>query len=185
MDKLAIFDLDGTLFDTGEVNYRAYKKALEDVNLALDRETFLRDFNGRHYKEFLPLLIGERAVDIGEIHDKKCSCYKDFLGHARVNMHLFEIIKAIREEYHIAIVTTASKKNTEDILLFFGVRELFELVLTQKDVERVKPDPQGFLKAMEFFGVGAENTVIFEDSEAGIEAARASGASVMIVDKFL
>lgn len=48
----------------------------------------------------------------------------------------------------------------------------------------MKPDPEGFIIAMNHFGIDAEHTVIFEDSEVGIMAARETGASVNIVDKF-
>ena len=50
MDKkyLALFDLDGTLFETGEVNYHAYQDALAPYGITLDKEYFLKRCNGRH-----------------------------------------------------------------------------------------------------------------------------------------
>lgn len=71
-----------------------------------------------------------------------------------------------------------------DILNYFGYKHLFEYIVTQKDITKVKPDPQGYLMAMEHFGVTADRTVIFEDSPSGIEAARATGATVMMIDHF-
>ena len=103
---------------------------------------------------------------------------------ARINEHLFEIIKGMHDVYHVAVVTTASKKNVRDILMYFGYEDLFEYMITQEDTTRVKPDPQGYELAMEYFGANPESTVIFEDSEVGIQAARATGATVMVVEKF-
>ena len=82
------------------------------------------------------------------------------------------------------MVTTASRQNCEDILKYFNKGDLFDLIIVQEDVKRVKPDPEGFNSAMNYFSVEPDQTVIFEDSKVGIEAARRSGANVMIVNQF-
>lgn len=182
-NKLAIFDLDGTLFDTREVNYHAYREALLPFSITLDHDYFITKCNGRHYTEFIPKIMGT-ADALEEVHANKKATYAKNLDKAKENVHLFQFIHAIKAEYYIAIVTTASKKNLQDILEYFDYLELFDLLITQEDVMQVKPDPEGFLKAMDYFGVSAEHTVIFEDSEVGIQAARASGATVFVVNKF-
>ena len=180
---LALFDLDGTLFDTRDVNYYAYKDALEPFGIELDKEYFVTKCNGRHYTEFLPVVMGN-SDHLEEVHKAKKITYAANLDKARENKQLFEIIKVMKETYHIAIVTTASRKNTMDILRHFGYENLFEYLITQEDITKVKPDPQGFLLGMKHFGADAENTVIFEDSDVGIKAARATGATVLVVDQF-
>ncbi|MBO4679362.1 MAG: HAD family phosphatase [Lachnospiraceae bacterium] len=181
--KLAIFDLDGTLFNTDNVNYKAYREALRPYGLELDREYFVKYCNGRHYKEFVPKIMGN-SDHLEEVHDKKKEYYKMFLDEAVMNSHLFAIIDAIRDSYYTAVVTTASRKNVEDILGRFGVRDSFDYCITQEDIHKPKPDPEGFLLAMEHFNVEPKDTVIFEDSDVGIEAARASGAAVFVADRF-
>ena len=99
-------------------------------------------------------------------------------------MHLFEIIMALRKSYYIAIVTTASRKNTMDILSYFQVETFFDLIITHEDVKNVKPNPEGFLIAMQHFQISPENTFIFEDSDIGLEAALASKASTFKVKYF-
>lgn len=180
--QLAIFDLDGTLFDTRDVNFYAYEQALNELGFALDYETYTNKCNGKYYKEYLPLLIDNPSSELMEdIHDKKKKYYPTHLGTAKMNQHLFNIIDMIKDNYYIALVTTASKNNTEDILKYFGKLEVFDLILTHSDVTKVKPDPEGFIKAMEYFNMEKQDTIIFEDSDVGIEAARRSGADVMAV----
>lgn len=94
------------------------------------------------------------------------------------------MIDLIKLEYYVALVTTASRKNSTDILEFFEKKEIFELILTHNDVNKVKPDPEGFLKAMNHFNMLPSQTIIFEDSDAGIEAAIKSGANVLTVAQF-
>ena len=58
------------------------------------------------------------------------------------------MIEEIKEKFYISIVTNASKKNVEDILEKFSVKNLFDLLITQEDVKNPKPSAEGFLKAM-------------------------------------
>ncbi|MDD3415391.1 MAG: HAD-IA family hydrolase [Lachnospiraceae bacterium] len=178
--KLAIFDLDGTLFDTRDVNFYAYQQAMVELGYSLDYDTYTNTCNGKYYKDYLPLLINHPSEELMEdIHDRKTRYYPEYLDKAKVNEHLFYVMNKLKEDYYLALVTTASKKNTEDILKCFGKLEIFDLILTHNDVEKKKPDPEGFLKAMNFFHINADNTIIYEDSDVGIEAAKRSGASVM------
>ena len=91
------------------------------------------------------------------------------------------IIKEIREEFYITIVTNASQKNVNNILENFSVKDLFDLLITQEDVKNPKPSAEGFIKAMNYFNISQENTIIFEDSEIGIQAAINSGANYVKV----
>ena len=183
-NKLAIFDLDGTLFDTTKVNYLAYRDALINYNCNFSYEYYKTYCNGRYYKDFLPTIIKCNNSILEDIHKIKKDVYSSYLAHAVINTHLFSIIEHISCEYYIAIVTSASKKNCYDILNFFSKTSLFDLIITHEDVKEVKPNPEGFIKAMEFFKINVKDTLIFEDSKSGITAAKASGAGVFIVDTF-
>ena len=67
---------------------------------------------------------------------------------------------------------------------YFKKKELFDLILTGDDIKKSKPDPEGFLTAMKYFEIEPKDTLIFEDSPVGIEAANKSGATVFVVNKF-
>lgn len=182
-NKLAIYDLDGTLFNTDNVNYFAYRKALQYYGYTIEKEYFVRECNGRHYSEFLPKIISEKSI-IDKVHKLKKELYHTYLDKAILNVHLFQIIKLIKDEYYTAIVTTASRKNCEEILDYFEVKNLFDNIIAQEDVVNVKPNPEGFIKAMKFFNIQPKSTVIYEDSQVGIEAAIKSGASVVAIKTF-
>lgn len=182
--KLAMFDMDGTLFDTNEVNFQAYKEALSTEGVALDRDFYVNHCNGRHYSVFLPAMLNDNAKTIERVHNLKKSAYFRYLDKTRVNVALFDIIRAIKGEYKIALVTTASKKNTMEILEFTKTTNLFDLILTHDDITKPKPDPQGFFRAMEFFSATAQESIIFEDSDVGIVAAEKTGATVVKIQSF-
>lgn len=189
--KLAIFDLDGTLFDTRRVNWLSYKEALAPFGVNLDYEYFAKECNGKHYKTFVPDLLRksgnteETIIEkMEQVHDKKKALYSNFLSETVTNKHLFEIIECIKKKYFIALVTTASKQNCDEILSFHKKNGLFDLVLTAENVTKKKPDPEGFLKAMEHFDLQGEDTLIFEDSKEGLEAAEKAGATVFAAKGF-
>lgn len=183
ISKLALFDLDGTLFDTGEVNYRSYHDALIPYGVNLERDYYIHFCEGRRYTVFLPpLLHSEELMEI--VHEKKKGLYFRNLKFARVNKHLISLAQLMRGNYYLAVVTTASRKNTEEILRYFGYKDLFDYIIAQEDIKKSKPDPDGYLQAMEHFGITPENTLIFEDSEVGLQAARASGAAVFKTERF-
>ena len=114
--KLIITDLDGTLFDTKDVNYYAYKEAIMEYGYELDYSYYCEFCNGRHYKDFLPQITTADDNILSEIHKKKKSLYKKHLDRAIPNHHLINIISALKPEYKTALVTTASKENCLQIL---------------------------------------------------------------------
>lgn len=182
--KLAIFDMDGTLFNTNYINYYAYKEALDKYNVFIDFDYYCNYCNGRHYKVFIPPLVNNDEEKIEDIHNIKKIAYSKYLYKVKINEHLFNIIDKIKGEYKIAIVTTASKKNTYEILEYTKKIDLFDLILTSEDFKKLKPDPEGFLLAMNKFKTEPSECVIFEDSEVGLEAANITGASVIKIEKF-
>ena len=184
MKKLALFDMDGTLFDTEKVNYYAYKQAIEEQGYSLDYETYQKYCIGRQFKDFIPNIIPDRKDLYSIIHARKKEVYPNYLEHARLNKHLINIAKNLKESYILAIVTTASKKNVDDILNKFKITDLFDFIITGEDVSKNKPDPECYFKAINKVKISEEDVIIFEDSKPGIEAARKTGATIIVIDRF-
>lgn len=189
-EKLALFDLDGTLVNTSVVNYFAYKSALEKYGCNLDFEYFSSECNGQYYKTFIPEIIKQIYLDCNEdqinmmvedIHNQKIVNYSHYISKAEINWQLIDLLDAIRPIYKTALVTTASYNNCYELLNHFQLRDKFDLIITNRDVKQPKPAPEGFIKAMKYFNVKPENTIIFEDSNAGISAAEAAGGGVFVV----
>lgn len=174
--KLIIVDLDGTLFDTKNVNYYAYKAAIAPYGYSIDYQYYCDFCNGRHYMDFLPQITTNDSAVLQAMHNAKKKEYKNYLDKAVLNNGLADIIRSMHGECKTAVVTTASSENCFEILNRFKILNLFDLILTHDDITKSKPDPEGFLKAMKYFNAKPQETVIFEDSEVGLQAAEKSGA---------
>ncbi len=184
MKKLALFDMDGTLFYTTKANYEAYRQAIEEQGYKLTYEVYSKDCMGRQFYDFISNIIPNREDLYPIIHKRKKELYPNFLNQVRVNQHLLDIAKAIKKDYNLAIITTASKKNVSDILSEFKLNNFFDLIITGEDVNKNKPDPECYFKAIEHFKADIKDVVIFEDSLPGIEAAKKTNATIFIINNF-
>ena len=118
---------------------------------------------------------------IDAVHDAKLAAYPALFHRIRENTALFSLLQTLRADYHTALVTSATRCSVEAILRYFHRENCFDLLLTNVEVPHKKPAPDGFLMAMEHFGVAPADTIIFEDSPEGIQAAQASGAPYLLV----
>lgn len=180
-NKLAMVDLDGTLVFTRAANHLAYARAMEEYGFSLTPDDYDARCDGRAYRDFLPEFVGDDRALIEAIHDRKIALYPECLSAARLNAPLADILRALKPTYLLALVTTASRANVENVLRRFGLDTLFDLVVTQEDVRAAKPDPSCYNAVIEHFGIPRESCLIFEDSPSGITAALASGCQTLCV----
>lgn len=180
-NKLAMVDLDGTLVFTQAANHLAYQAALAEQGFSLSYEQYVTRCDGRAYRDFLPEIMGAGHPAVELVHDRKIELYAECLKSAEVNQRLVDILRALKEEYILALVTTASRKNVDAILAYFDLASLFDLVYTQEDVTKAKPDPACYDAVIERCGVQRADCLIFEDSASGIAAALASGCQTLCV----
>lgn len=180
------FDLDGTLVDTADANFEAYRIAIEDVtNQDLSRNDFNKT-NGRGYRDFLPLLVpGISAEQIEDISRRKNIIYKEKMHLTRANSFLVDFLMRMAEHYTTVLVTTAKAKNAEIVLNEHGISNLFDYKIFGDDVTHMKPHPEAYLRALNNSNLLANEVVAFEDSEVGMKAASGAGISTIHIRSFL
>ena len=95
-----------------------------------------------------------------------------------------KLARVLKESGVPIAMVSASPRNIVDAVLS-GVDHDFATTISSDDVKKTKPDPEGYLKAAEFFGVDITNCLVFEDSLTGVAAATASGAFLIAVPHFV
>ena len=183
--KGLLVDLDGTLVDTSGANFAAYRAALAETGVDLERDWWEANAFGRSWRQFLPeLLNGRDGVDPQAVADNKARIYPQFIEHSRLNASLVRLIKSMRPDVRTALVTTASRAGTEAVLRHHGLHDLFDTIVTGDDVSAHKPAPDAFVEAARRLELGAEECLVIEDSGIGMAAARAFGAPCLVVGEF-
>jgi len=176
-----LFDLDGTLVDTREANYLAYRAAFAESGHELTPEQFDTTW-GRDSRDFIPdLLPGVDAAGVDTIRSAKSRLYADLLDRTTVNGALVAFLRMLAPSHRTALVSTAKSGNGRQILETHGLTPLFDVVVWGDEVTRSKPDPEGYLRALELLGADAADALAFEDSETGRRAALAAGVAVVEV----
>ena len=181
MVKAIITDFDGTLVDTFEANLRAYQKAFQEVGLNLTAERYRECFGYRYDRFMQEMGVTDKTI-ADSIKELKKKYYPEYFEYLKPNIALINLIAGIKKMGgKTAIASTARKENLMNAVNFLGIAQYFDLILAGIDVKKGKPDPEIYLKSMAALGVTPDETFIFENSPVGIDAAKASGASYMIV----
>ncbi len=180
MLKALLVDLDGTLVDSEPANAAAYAAALSEHGIILDQQYLLRRIRGRSWREFLPELIGQRAgVEPYAVARRKQEIYPRLFQQIQLNSALLEMLAGLKGQLAIGLVTTASRRAGEAVLEHFRIGHLFDVTVFGEDVARAKPDPEAYALAASRLSVSARECLVFEDSDPGVDAARAFGAGVL------
>jgi beta-phosphoglucomutase len=144
----------------------------------LSEEEFRATFGMRN-PEILHHVLGEGIpeVQIERLGRKKEEYYRALVrGKVEAAPGLIPLLRALRDNgFKIAVGTSAPRQNVELILDVLGIKDQVDVVVTEEDVDRGKPDPETFLLAAQRCNVKPERCVVFEDAAAGIQAARAAG----------
>lgn len=175
-----LFDMDGTLVDSNLAVEAVWTTFGE--RHGIDPAAILAYAHGRQpidtLTRFLPdhsrperLALARTLVD-DEV--RRTDGITEIAGAAA----LIDTLVAMRAP--VALVTSATRTLAATRMRAAGVR-VPEVLVTSEDVERGKPDPDGYLEAAARLGVPIENCLVFEDAEAGLAAAIASGAYVVVV----
>lgn len=172
--RAAIFDLDGTIVDSEPGSQAALRQLFGQYAVPCTDE-LIAQFVGRRGAEVfaeLDLFPGrdpaELADEVGRLHRAMdLPAAPAFPGAVR-------LLREIRQAGDpLGLVTSGGRCYAVPRLRQLGLLELFAVIVTADEVTAGKPDPQGYLRACRQMGVAASSCVVFEDSPAGVAAAKA------------
>ncbi len=175
--KLLITDFDGTIVETFEANFKAYQKSFKLCGLELS-EAHYRDCFGLRFAEFMDKMDIVNIQTRQFIKKNKAEIYPDYFSFLKVNKSLLNFIASFKATGgKTALASTARKENLMNVLTYIQAIDIFDLILAGEDVDKGKPDPEIYQKALQYFAINANEALIFEDSIVGLEAATRAGVS--------
>jgi beta-phosphoglucomutase len=182
MMKGFIFDLDGVLVDTAKFHYLAWKRlAREEFGFTLTTE-LNEQFKGVNRIACMNLLCEWTGVYLPpekflELTDRKNGWYVEYVKQMTPEDALPGAVEFVTEcrAAGLKLAIGSASKNCALVLARTGLGPLFDHVSDGMVVTRAKPDPEVFLTAAKMLGLSPDVCAVFEDAQAGIDAARAGG----------
>lgn len=185
MIKYAIFDMDGTLFDTEEMFERSWLITSAKYNL----ENADRVYQGvagapaEVAKNLLRENYGDR-VDPDAFFLERTMLTLEFFENEGIPVKkgCFELLEFLREQkIPCAVATSTPRWIAEKNIKTAGVYDYFEKIVTGDMVKRGKPAPDIFIEAGRRLGACSEETIVCEDSINGLRGAYAAGMKPVFV----
>ena len=180
MKKAFIFDLDGVIVDTAKYHYLAWKKIATDLGIEFTHE-HNELLKGVSRVRSLDIILGLGQVEASQEQKDQWLIQKneDYLSYL-VDMDQSEILPGVLPVLEFLkanqqpIALGSASKNARPILEKTGILSYFDAIVDGNDVSNAKPDPEVFLQAAQKLGITNENSIVFEDSVAGIQAANSA-----------
>ena len=188
--KAFIFDLDGVIVDTAKYHFLAWQKIASRLGIGFTHE-HNEQLKGVSRVRSLDIILGLGAVEATQEDKDKWLVEKneDYLGYI-TNMNEEEILQGVvpvlqfLKAQNQKIALGSASKNARPILEKVNILHYFDAIVDGNDVTNAKPDPEVFLRAAQLLGVSAGDSIVFEDSVAGVQAANIAGmTSIGIGDK--
>ncbi len=175
--KAFIFDLDGVIVDTAKYHFSAWQKIASELGIEFTPE-HNEKLKGVSRIRSLDIILELGNIQASQEDKNKWLVQKneDYLSYL-VNMNFNEILPGVvpilqfLKDNNQGIALGSASKNARPILEKTGIISYFDAIVDGNDVTNAKPDPEVFLQAARLLNTSNENSIVFEDSVAGIQAA--------------
>jgi len=185
----ALFDLDGVIVDTAKYHYLAWKRLATELGFDFSEAQNER-LKGVSRTRSLEILLEIGKLNLDEavrraLAEKKNKWYVEYIQ----KMDESELLPGAREclvrlrEKGVKTALASASKNAPLILRNLNIASLFDAVIDGNKVSKAKPDPEIFILGARELGVSPRDCVVFEDAEAGLQAARTAGMYAVGIGK--
>lgn len=184
--KAVVFDMDGVLIDAREWHYEALNRALGLLGYEITRYEHLSTFDGLPTRRKLQMLTVERGLP-AELHSFLNSLKQQYtLEYVAtrckpVFQHQYALARLKDAGYGLGVASNSVRRTIDEMMERSDLIRFLDVIVSNQDVARGKPDPEIYVKAMASLGVAPEETLVVEDNDNGVKAATGAGAHVLVV----
>jgi beta-phosphoglucomutase len=181
--RAVLFDFNGTLSDDEPVWFEVYRDVLAAHGRPISRAEYFEHLTGLSDAEAAATWLGADYPRLAEVVEEGVAHFREVAGDgSTVPPTAREAVAAAAALVRVGIVTTGLGAGLEELLAAAGLDEHVAFTVTAEDVSRTKPDPEGYLVALERLGgIPADEVLVIEDTPVGVEAARAAGMRCVAV----
>ena len=194
MIRAVIFDFNGVLVDDEAVHFELFREVLAAEGVAITERAYRDRYLGYDDRGCFEAALADagRVTPWALIDDLIARKARRYLQVARAGLKIFpgapESLAALAGRWPVAICSGALRPEIELALGLMGRRDSVRAVISAEDTTRCKPDPEGYLLALDALrsqegeDLEAAHCLVIEDSLAGIQAAKAAGMWAIGVD---
>lgn len=174
-----IFDFDGLILDTETARYYAWKEVIESYGVELPL-SFWQENIGLPSEAFDPLEFLKRSaktpVDMETVQRRKQELFWSRMDNESLRAGVREYLdEGRRRKMKLAICSSSPRKWVVSNLANLRIEGLFDEIVTGSEVQKLKPDPELYLRTLEALSLPAESCIAFEDSPKGVQSAKGAG----------
>lgn len=183
--KGLIFDLDGTVANTMQNHFEAWRAAVSPFGINFTGEVFMQLTGMPKAATILKLneLFGTN-MNTDEVGKAKAEVYKELVLETQEIKVVTDVIRKYHGVLPMSIGTGSTQFGAKRTLSILGLEDYFNPIITADDVQNFKPAPDTFLKCAELMGVAPKDCLVFEDGILGIQAAESVGMMVVDVNDY-
>jgi beta-phosphoglucomutase len=175
-----LFDFNGTLSDDEHIQCEIYQEIFAEAGKPLGRTEYFAQLAGLSDPEIVRTWLGEEKP---ELVAERVSRYQARAADgSTVGPTARDAVHYAAKRAQLAVVSGAARVEIESVLTAAGLAPLVSVVVAANDVEAGKPDPEGYIRALALLDLRADEAVAFEDSEAGVAAAKAAGLHCLALE---
>jgi len=176
-----LFDFNGTISDDEGVQCAIFRELFAAQGRPLDEFEYFDELAGRSDPEIVERWLGAGHPATAEVLERRAQLFWKRAGDgSTVPPHVREAVLRAAGRAGLAIVSGAARSEVETVLRAAGL-DVFDVIVSAEDVSRGKPDPEGYLLALEQLRMRAAAAVAIEDAPPGIAAAKAAGLRCVAV----
>lgn len=181
-----IFDMDGVLIDAKDWHFEALNKALGLFGYSISRYDHLVTYDGLPTRKKLEMMTLERGLPqaLHPFINELKQLYTTELIFQKCKplfFHEYALAKLKKEGYQMAICSNSIRATVDLMILKSNLAHYFDFTLSNEDVEKSKPEPDIYIKAMQKMNKDPQKCLVVEDNDHGIKAALSSGAHLLKV----
>lgn len=185
MIKALVFDFDGIILDTETPTYRATQSIYQEYGVECPIDVYANTAGTQDenfdFVDYLSEQVGH-TVDRDKLVREQHKRMLALIEKEEVLPGVVSILEAAKQSgLKIALATSSGNHWAQGHLERLGIRHYFQVIFQADDVEKTKPDPALYSKAVEALGVQPEEAIAFEDSYHGLIAAKAAGLYCVVI----
>jgi beta-phosphoglucomutase-like phosphatase (HAD superfamily) len=176
--RAVVFDFNGTLSDDEPILYCIFAELFAERGKPLTEREYYDQLVGRSDPEIVRLWLGSDHPDVDSVITERVNRYRAAVSDgSTISPAVRESVRYAAERVAVGIVSGAARAEIEPVVAAAGLAPLFGFIVSAEDVVEGKPDPEGYLRALDLLddGLQPEQVVVFEDTEAGVASAKSAG----------